>query len=798
MAKLLDKTTIEEEQLLTVKAKETRSERRARRAKEAQQKHTEVTDTDRNACEAGSVSVEKAKTELEQRIAEKLSRMSNTDTEELFNLHQQQLMTKKKEARDSVSRRNAVAVVQPVEADLVCEVDSVIQPVEAEPAQESEIIEEITQPEEEILAIEPEADVVEVAPINTLSDSELESKVDAFYDGFTEADAEEVSGIQEFKENFLFHFDRFASGELLESASNKANAAFGRIAAKASNLKTNTLKIGTHIAFGFSKMFGGVKKLKGKVIRRAAVNKADVNETTCGHQKRSRFTKFMLIKYKKNVVRNEQKASSCMAKFINKLDRGNEVLTEKTVEAAITGNKHFNAARDWSDLNKKKLLLGLAAVITCAITTVSILNYFTAYIYAYNGRQLGMVKHQEDVLRVLAIVSEQLSREYGATINIDSENDITFERVISTSVNREVDNMQEVFNRLTYMQDMSARAYALFIDGRRIAILDTEDSVQEMLDEFSGFQLAQTSNGQSHYESISFAEDISIRQVDTQLGRLDDSDEILQRIVEGTMSQRVHVVQRGETLSAIARLHGMSQAELEGANPGIVPARLQIDQEIVLQHAVPLLTVQTVEVVTFAETIAYETIFEDDPNAFRGEQTTRVTGVVGEREVTARITRNNGLQIAREDLNEVVLAPASAAVVMRGTREPPPRQGTGRLINPVPSGYRLTSRFGMRNGRMHNGIDMAARSGTRIVAADGGTVVFAGWRGSFGNLVIIDHGGGIRTYYAHASRLFVSRGDRVFQGQHIANVGSTGRSTGPHLHFEVHVNGRPQNPLNFL
>ena len=88
--------------------------------------------------------------------------------------------------------------------------------------------------------------------------------------------------------------------------------------------------------------------------------------------------------------------------------------------------------------------------------------------------------------------------------------------------------------------------------------------------------------------------------------------------------------------------------------------------------------------------------------------------------------------------------------------------------------------------------------GTTIRAADSGRVIFAGWYGGYGRAVVIDHGGGITTLYGHASRLYVSEGQSVQQGQSIAAVGSTGLSTGPHLHFEVRRNGNPINPMGFL
>ncbi len=110
----------------------------------------------------------------------------------------------------------------------------------------------------------------------------------------------------------------------------------------------------------------------------------------------------------------------------------------------------------------------------------------------------------------------------------------------------------------------------------------------------------------------------------------------------------------------------------------------------------------------------------------------------------------------------------------------------------------VTSPFGVRWGRMHEGIDIAAPVGTAIRAAAGGTVIHAGWLGGYGNLVIIDHGNGIATAYGHQSSVAVGSGQAVAQGQTIGYVGSTGHSTGPHLHFEVRVNGAPVDPLGYL
>ncbi|NLJ34562.1 MAG: M23 family metallopeptidase [Firmicutes bacterium] len=121
-----------------------------------------------------------------------------------------------------------------------------------------------------------------------------------------------------------------------------------------------------------------------------------------------------------------------------------------------------------------------------------------------------------------------------------------------------------------------------------------------------------------------------------------------------------------------------------------------------------------------------------------------------------------------------------------------------------PAQGRISSRYGYRKSpfggsrEFHQGLDIAAPRGTPVVATGAGVVTYAKWRSGYGNTVIIDHGYGFRTFYAHNSSLKVKVGQRVSKGEVIAHMGSTGRSTGSHVHYEVHVNGKPQNPANYL
>ena len=121
------------------------------------------------------------------------------------------------------------------------------------------------------------------------------------------------------------------------------------------------------------------------------------------------------------------------------------------------------------------------------------------------------------------------------------------------------------------------------------------------------------------------------------------------------------------------------------------------------------------------------------------------------------------------------------------------------LARPV-SGI-ISSRFGARSSirsSAHTGLDIATSTGTPVLAAASGTVTFSGRKGSYGNLLVITHSNGVQTYYGHCSKLYVSAGTTVTQGQTVAAVGSTGNSTGPHLHFEIRVNGVAYNPQNYL
>lgn len=229
----------------------------------------------------------------------------------------------------------------------------------------------------------------------------------------------------------------------------------------------------------------------------------------------------------------------------------------------------------------------------------------------------------------------------------------------------------------------------------------------------------------------------------------------------------------------------------------MVPERLQIGQEISLIVPKPLITVALAYDSEYIEGIPFDIQYEDSSSLYKGEFKTKENGVQGEREVIAEVYKENGIEVGRIIKSEEVLSEPTVKVMYRGTKDPPPRKGTGVFSRPVTRGP-VTSEFGWRWGRRHNGIDIGIPIGTDVHAADGGVVIFAGTQSGYGKVVKIDHGANLISIYAHNSKLYVKKGDKVFKGQTISASGNTGVSTGPHLHFEIRKNGTPVNPRNYL
>ena len=195
--------------------------------------------------------------------------------------------------------------------------------------------------------------------------------------------------------------------------------------------------------------------------------------------------------------------------------------------------------------------------------------------------------------------------------------------------------------------------------------------------------------------------------------------------------------------------------------------------------------------------VSYEEDYEepvqyvDNDSWYTTKEVVTQEASTGHRKVTALVTYKNGNETGREIIAQTIVTEAKPKIIERGTQAPP------TYIKPI-SGGRYSSGFGKRWGRMHKGVDWACSVGTAVKASCGGTVVSAGWSNGYGYCITIRHPDGKQTRYAHLSKILVSSGKSVKQGDKIALSGNTGRSTGPHIHFEILVNGSQVNPLKYL
>ncbi|HEY8416493.1 MAG TPA: peptidoglycan DD-metalloendopeptidase family protein [Limnochordales bacterium] len=236
-----------------------------------------------------------------------------------------------------------------------------------------------------------------------------------------------------------------------------------------------------------------------------------------------------------------------------------------------------------------------------------------------------------------------------------------------------------------------------------------------------------------------------------------------------------HVVQRGETLWDIANRYGIDVDTIVAANDLVDINRLQVGQELTI------LTIRG----------AVHTVQ-------RGESLWDIARAYGVSmdEITSlnRLSDPSRLQVGQR-----LVIPGAQAQAIAARREAVVQNG--QLLRnfdwPVQGG-RISSRFGPRWGRMHQGLDIAVPTGTPVRAAAAGTVTYAGPMGSYGNLVILDHGNRVETRYAHNSRIVVRVGQKVKRGEIIAYSGNTGNSTGPHLHFEIRYRGTAVDPDKYL
>ena len=461
------------------------------------------------------------------------------------------------------------------------------------------------------------------------------------------------------------------------------------------------------------------------------------------------------------------------------------------------GARRFQHKLDEATAGGKRLFtplnfLAVAAVV--GVATVVATVYTPSYVVSVDGVPLGTVSDPQ----VFEDVMDRVEARAATILGYDYEIPSTVSYTFALSERGKLSDTGEFETYLFDQIGAVMKSYVLKVDGTFIGAAADRESLDALLDAIKAPYRTENT------VSADFTANVVVSHEYTPSDVNQDLDAMLARLTQNTNGQTTYEVQSGDTFMQIALDNGMTVSEMQQLTPEIDINRIYIGQLLNVREEIPSLSVQTVDSVTYTEAVECPVEQVQDDSMYQGESRVIDPGVPGQALVSANITYVNGREQERDIISTQVLQEATTKVIAVGTKVRPSWYPNGYFIWPVYG--RITSYFGYRSifgsYSYHGGIDIAASYGTGIAAADGGTVTFAGratgsnW--SYGNLVIINHGNGKVTYYGHCSSVLVSAGDHVYQGQTIARVGSTGRSTGNHCHFEVKINGTSVNPLAYL
>ena len=418
-----------------------------------------------------------------------------------------------------------------------------------------------------------------------------------------------------------------------------------------------------------------------------------------------------------------------------------------------------------------------------------------------NGQTVGYVANEE----VFNLAKEDVMQRINYAGSDKTE--LTIEPTYTISVTYKTMDESETANAiLQSASDQIGEGTALYLDGELTAVCSDGTALQSYLSSL----LEPYEDPKDPNVTVGFNKEVTLEN-GIYFNESFQQENDVESMLSGVQQQeKIYTVQTGDTLWSIAQKNDLTFRELCELNTNFKGAALtetsniQAGDELIVTKQEATLEVRITKIETWQEEIPYasETTKSNEYNV--GTKKTTQAGENGIRSVTAqRVYDTNGTQLSQQILStEVIKEPVTEKIVV-GTKKQAKTSyitGSGQFIWPVP-GYRNCSRW---YGGSHKGVDICAAAGTPIYASAGGTVTKAGYNragagNGYGNSIIINHGNGYTTLYAHCLSLVVHAGQSVKQGQLIGYVGSTGRSSGNHCHFEIRHNGSyvaPQNVFN--
>jgi len=434
-------------------------------------------------------------------------------------------------------------------------------------------------------------------------------------------------------------------------------------------------------------------------------------------------------------------------------------------------------------LNDKKrtALIAGTAVLTIAIALFSA-NYRVGYTVKVEDVVLGVVATKGEYYEVLDEVKTEVS-------NIS---EIEFAPIADESFSMEIVSVdsftekEELAENVKALSDNMEEAYTITSNGEFVVALHTESDANRLKDEYL------QSFYDEKYLSVDYASAVLVTKSHSPADTIKTFEEAESIFTLGKVE--VYTVTEYDTVESIAELFGVSAEDILKTNE---IEELTIGEVLKIYTHKPIIPIKTVSYINGNVKIPFEVKTEEDSTLYKGQKRIKTKGEEGEKYLNAYITEIDGVVTEENVIETKMISEPKTQVELIGTKEPPPSVGTGSFS--MPTSGKLTSAYGRRWNRNHNGIDIGAKTGTPIYAADNGIVVESEYQSNgYGNIVKIDHQNGYVSYYAHCSKLYANVGDVVAKGDLIAAVGNTGRSTGPHLHFEIRYNDTPQNPYNYV